>query len=377
MLKIGIAGYGKRMQSLIKLLTEMEDCRVVAVADPQQPEETALQKIQNPQVRWYGELEEMLKKEPLDGLFIGTRCSLHTPMALTAARYNLPLFLEKPVCINQEQLNLLQGILPQMESKTVVSFPLRSCALVKTVKEIVENGTLGTLSQVQAFNNVPYGRGYYHKWYRDERETGGLFLQKATHDLDYIRSLLSWERPLRLTAVSSKQIFKGDHPAGLKCRDCSERRSCTESDWNVKQSDPQYQPGEYCCFAKDTGNHDSGSILLEYQSGLHTVYTQNFVARKGAGNRGARLIGYKATLEFSFSSGTITVYHHLENRVDRITFPVEHGHSGGDLQLIQNFIRVIKGEASPCATLHDGMISAALCLAANKAAAEHCWVELV
>ena len=64
MLKIGIAGYGKRMQSLIKLLTEMEDCRVVAVADPQQPEETALQKIQNPQVRWYGELEEMLKKEP-------------------------------------------------------------------------------------------------------------------------------------------------------------------------------------------------------------------------------------------------------------------------------------------------------------------------
>lgn len=167
MLKIGIAGYGKRMQSLIKLLTEMEDCRVVAVADPQQPEETALQKIQNPQVRWYGELEEMLKKEPLDGLFIGTRCSLHTPMALTAARYNLPLFLEKPVCINQEQLNLLQGILPQMESKTVVSFPLRSCALVKTVKEIVENGTLGTLSQVHAFNNVPYGRGYYHKWYRE------------------------------------------------------------------------------------------------------------------------------------------------------------------------------------------------------------------
>ena len=73
MLKIGIAGYGKRMQSLIKLLAEMEDCRVVAVADPQQPEETALQKIQNPQVRWYGELEEMLKKEPLDGLFIGTR----------------------------------------------------------------------------------------------------------------------------------------------------------------------------------------------------------------------------------------------------------------------------------------------------------------
>ena len=26
-------------------------------------------------------------------------------------------------------------------------------------------------------------------WYKDETETGGLFLQKATHDLDYINYL--------------------------------------------------------------------------------------------------------------------------------------------------------------------------------------------
>jgi hypothetical protein len=32
---------------------------------------------------------------------------------------------------------------------------------------------------VQAINNVPYGSVYYHSWYRDPKETGGLFLQKA------------------------------------------------------------------------------------------------------------------------------------------------------------------------------------------------------
>ena len=34
--------------------------------------------------------------------------------------------------------------------------------------------------------------------------------------------------------MESKQIYKGDKPAGLKCVDCVERETCRESDINVK-----------------------------------------------------------------------------------------------------------------------------------------------
>ena len=67
----------------------------------------------------------MLASERLDGICIGTRCSLHTPMALLAGQYGVPIFLEKPVSTSWEQLEALSELLPSSES-IVVSFPLRN-----------------------------------------------------------------------------------------------------------------------------------------------------------------------------------------------------------------------------------------------------------
>ena len=40
--------------------------------------------------------------------------------------------------------------------------------------------------------------------------------------------------------------------------------------------------------------------MVQYADGMHAVYSQNFVARKAAGRRGVRIIGYNATVEFNF-----------------------------------------------------------------------------
>ena len=47
-----------------------------------------------------------------------------------------------------------------------------------------------------------------------------------------------------------------------------------------------------CCYAVDTGNEDSGSALIRYETGMHVSYSRIF-ARHKAGARGARLFGYK------------------------------------------------------------------------------------
>ena len=61
-------------------------------------------------VNFYSDAEEMLKNEKLDGVCIGTRCSLHTHYALLVAKYNIPMFLEKPVSISYDELNKLKEI---------------------------------------------------------------------------------------------------------------------------------------------------------------------------------------------------------------------------------------------------------------------------
>ena len=80
------------------------------------------------------------------------------------------------------------------------------------MKHLVDSGALGDVVSVQAVNNVPYGGVYYHSWYRDAALTGGLFLQKSTHDIDYITHILG-KRPVSVAALTSKMYFKGNKPA--------------------------------------------------------------------------------------------------------------------------------------------------------------------
>src|SRR5690606_38144563 len=124
--------------------------------------------------------------------------------------------LEKPVATTMEDARRLKAGFEAGKSKVVVSFPLRLTSMVQCVKEIVDSGQIGTVEHVQAVNNVPYGGVYYHYWYRDEKETGGMFLQKATHDFDYINYILG-HKPAVVSAMTSKQVYKGTKPAGLKC----------------------------------------------------------------------------------------------------------------------------------------------------------------
>lgn len=369
MFKLGVIGYGGRIRDMLKELLRTGKMEVTAVCDVdsayarKNADENGVGDY-----AFYTDAKEMLDKEMLDGVLIGTRCSLHTEYACLVASYGIPMFLEKPVATTREDEARLKSILYHSD-KTVVSFPLRVTDIVLRVKEIVKSGRIGKLSQVQAVNNVPYGRVYYHGWYRDESETGGLFLQKSTHDFDYINSMLDGARPVSVSAVASKVIFTGDKPAGRMCESCPDAASCPESPERMRalNIDPT---GYGCCFATDAGNHDSGSALVTYDTGIHVVYTQNFVARNKAAKRGARFIGYDGTVEFDFPTALITVYEHHTGKVEKIDMSGDFGqHFGGDRRLAEAFLDVLEGKPSR-STLAEGILSVSMCLAAKESAAE-------
>ena len=101
-------------------------------------------------------------------------------------------------------------------SKVVVSFPLRVSPLVATVKEVLAAGKIGAIEAVTAWCDPPYADVYYSRWYRDEAETGGLWLQKATHDLDY-RNYLIGLHPAKVFAMESRRVWS--HSVGhCDCR---------------------------------------------------------------------------------------------------------------------------------------------------------------
>lgn len=386
MLKLGVIGLGGRIQGLLEIFEQLHLTRLAAVADPsliEQGKATShgeeIRRLfgrKGEEIHFYNDAQEMLDNEELDGVMIGTRGHLHTPMAVKVLARGLPLYLEKPVATNLNDLMALKRAGEASRSPVVVSFPLRVTPLARLAKEIIDSGQIGTVEHVQANNNVPYGGVYYHYWYRDERMDGSLWLAKTTHDFDYINNLVG-ARPSWVFAAESKQVFKGDHPASLACQDCPEQYDCPESPFNQFLSGeidaidhPAWTP-YLCSFAVDTGNQDSGSAIIGYETGMHVSYSQNFYARKGAGKRGAVLMGYKGTVEFDWYTSELKVYMHHTPRVETHKVNPAGGHLGGDTELVLNFIQVMQGKAQSCAPLEAGILSALMCFRAKESAAAH------
>ncbi|MDR1438914.1 MAG: Gfo/Idh/MocA family oxidoreductase [Clostridiales bacterium] len=368
--RIGFIGYGLRAHTMMKAFWQVEaGVEVAAVADPRW-EQIRRERAGDAcfaGAAYMESAEELLSMGGLDGVLVCTRCSTHAKYAAMAIRAGLPLFLEKPVCVSREQLAMLAAAAAGRPDRTVVSFPLRFTAIARQMKRLLDSGALGRITLVQAANNVPYGGVYYHSWYRDDAETGGLFLQKATHDIDCILHMLG-ERPVEAAAMAAKLYFRGDRPAGLRCAACGERRECVESDYFVSKRMREDVTGEMCCFAEDTGNEDTAALLLRSESGAIVAYSQSFVVKKAAARRGARFVGTEGSAEFDFYTGELRhdSYREHQTSLHRITPPAAN-HWGGDEELALAFMAVLDGKPS-AAPLLDGLASAACCLAARESA---------
>ena len=180
----------------------------------------------------YESLREMLLKSKLDALAIGTPCHLHGPLAIEAAHYDLPLFLEKPVANSMAQATALESAFESAKCPVVVSFPLRVSPLCVLAKSLLEEGAVGSSDHILAKNYVPYGTVYFERAYRNFKVTQGLFLQKATHDFDYMCFLMG-ANIVRIAAMATYgKIFGGKKEAGLTCSRCREKETCPESPQN-------------------------------------------------------------------------------------------------------------------------------------------------
>lgn len=375
MLRVGIIGYGGRVSHMARALGVFHiPYQVTAVADPRWRDIQAADDGFLSAATFYDSADELLAQAgELDGVMIGTRCQLHAEMACKVAATGLPLFLEKPVAITFDQVRRLDETFRDYPAPTVVSFPLRLSPVVQRVKEIIDSGQIGTVENVVAWCNVPYGTVYFRSWHRNFDQNGGLFLQKATHDLDYINYLLG-QPPVWVSALKARRVFGGDMPFDLQCKDCHLRESCTESPFTRFRNG--YESAEvdfperngYCVFSEGFEIEDMGSCLLEYASGAQVSYTQNFFTRYLAAQRGARLYGYSGTIEFDWYRNQVKVFSHSRPTVETIDFSGNMPHFGGDRELCYDFLMAMRDGTPSRSPLDAGILSALTCLWARESA---------
>jgi len=386
MLRIGVVGYGHRSSGLVKnyILEAEPDARVVGIVDPDEPGVRArLPEADRTDAGFYATLTEMLRKAKPDGVIVGPRCNLHTPYAIEAFKFDVPLFLEKPVATSMAQAVALEKAFKKSKCPVIVSFPLRVSPLCVLTREHIVSGVIGNPEHILAINYVPYGVGYFEQHYRNYEVTQGLFLQKATHDLDYMSYLL--DSPIvKVAAMASfGRVYGGKKPAGLKCSQCRAVETCPESPGNRRRAQSAARLEDHLCpFSVDCGtpekgmNEDSSSVLLEFKNGAKGVYTQVFYSSRESAARGATVSGYKGSVSFEWYANEVKLVRNFSPYASKTSGGHYQPHFGGDRELIRDFIGLMKGGKTCRATLRMGIQSVYACLAAKESAKKNKFINV-
>jgi predicted dehydrogenase len=389
MIRLGIVGYGHRLSCLITgpMKKAEADFRVVGVVDP--AEDVVRKRLRDwgcedqKDVPFYPDLRALVRRAKPDGLLIGTTCPLHTPYAIEAAKYDIPLFLEKPVSTSMRQAVALEKAFRRSKCEAVVSFPLRVSPLCVRAKQEIDKGVIGHPEHIAGLNYVPYGYCYWGPGTYERLQ--GLFLQKATHDLDYMAFLMG-SRITRVGAMATYgRVFGGKKRAGLSCSGCAEADACLESPRNRQRNGSVHgkNPDHPCLFSRDCGSpqtgicEDSSSCVVEFEEGTHGIYTQVFYSRRDAGRRGPIVSGYMGTLSFDWYRDEITVVHHHRPFTDTLSAKGGASHFGGDDELARDFFDLIRGRIRRSRTpIETGLASVYACLAAKESAETGTFVKV-
>ena len=403
MLKIGIVGCGRQAATIAAYVGIYNDAyEVTAVVDKNLVNARSIieEKAVNlsADCRFFNDVDDFIAaKVELDGIIIGTFCAFHTEIACKLEKLGIPLYIEKPVSIDLDQLRMLYNTFKNSNTPIEVSLPMRLCPLIQRAKKIIDDGLVGKIYQVTGYEDTP-GEIYFSTWFRDAEKTGGMFMQKAVHDIDYMFYLAGC-KPVEVCAMRGKTYYAGDKPYDLVCSNCPDSEICPEGptrrfkEQGVYDSvaaavkgrsqmlnmDGKHGQVRYCVFSKDISIEDVGECIFLMDNSAHISHTQNFIAKNNACRRGARFCGSEATLEVDFRKSKLTLYSHRTNSVEE--YQVDEGklsHYGGDRELVWDFIQTMKSgkRARTDLIAGDGIMSTLACIQARKSADSRSFVKI-
>jgi predicted dehydrogenase/threonine dehydrogenase-like Zn-dependent dehydrogenase len=133
-------------------------------------------------------------KNAAGAVIIGTRHHLHAPLTLKALAAGRQVFVEKPLCLNADELNDIAAAAGASQGGVMVGFNRRFAPATVRIREILA-GVPGP--RALAFH-VFAGPLAPDHWYANVEESGGRILGEACHFFDYACHLLG--RPVKVHA---------------------------------------------------------------------------------------------------------------------------------------------------------------------------------
>ena len=192
MLKIGLIGCGGmgsvHANSWIALGDKVQ---LAAIADPRP--EKAKEFCEKTGAKLYPDGEALLENEQLDIIDVCVPTFLHTRYAVAAMEKGMNVFCEKPLCLNQEEAELLLATKEKTGMNLQVGQVIRFWDEYRYVKHAAESGEFGKVLSGVFTRLSPNPKWSWENWFNDYTRSGTMALDLHVHDVDFIRYLMGRE----------------------------------------------------------------------------------------------------------------------------------------------------------------------------------------
>ena len=181
MLKVAVVGVGGISGAHIPVWEEMEDAELIALCDirPEQMEEYEGKNR-------YTDFEEMLNNEEIDILDICLPTFLHADYAVKAMERGINVICEKPISLNEEDINRVYSTAEKYNVKFMVAQVLRFWPEYELLKEIYDTKKYGKLLSGTMTRLGCYPKWSWDGWMMDEKRSGLVPFDLHIHDLDFM-----------------------------------------------------------------------------------------------------------------------------------------------------------------------------------------------
>lgn len=181
-MKIAMIGTGQIAQRHLKAFQQIQDARIVGHVGTSQAKADAAAETWGG--RGYTRLDDLLRREQPEAVWITVPPHQHGALEYRLLNDNLPFLVEKPLSADRKTADSIGEAIARKNTLVAVGYNWRAL------------DTLPRLRAALAHNPARMVIGQFHVntpsavWWRHQAESGGQFVEQATHLLDLTRALI-------------------------------------------------------------------------------------------------------------------------------------------------------------------------------------------
>jgi predicted dehydrogenase len=179
--RVGVVGLGGIGVRHARLLAELSEAEVVAVAELDESRREAMARELG--VAAYADWSDLLESESPEALLVSTPPAVHAEPTVAALEAGVDVFVEKPLARTASDAAAIVAAAERTGRVCAVGYQWRAIDLLPTVRDLLAD------QEPALVIGASLGPTRARSWFLDHAAGGGILLELASHDIDLHRAV--------------------------------------------------------------------------------------------------------------------------------------------------------------------------------------------